>query len=111
MAKNTTKNTTPENEIVAEFVIGEDGKITTEAKENTTTTVIVKKDGSVETITNVEEKNEKTNHTEGMKPNPMNFVNNLEYMGKGMLGIFAVIGIIIVSVYLLAKIGVKKNND
>ena len=36
---------------------------------------------------------------------PMEFVNNLHYMGKGMLGIFIVIGIIIVAVYLLSRIG------
>ena len=41
--------------------------------------------------------------------NPMAFVENLKYMGQGMLGIFIVIGIIILSVYLLAKIGKKKN--
>ena len=37
--------------------------------------------------------------------NPMAFVENLKYMGQGMLGIFIVIGIIILAVYLLAKIG------
>ena len=42
---------------------------------------------------------------------PMNFVNNLGYMGKGMLGIFVVIGIIIASVYALAKIGNKSNKQ
>ena len=40
---------------------------------------------------------------------PEEFGNNLHYMGKGMLGIFIVIGIIIVSVYALSKIGKKKN--
>ena len=39
--------------------------------------------------------------------NPMAFIENLKYMGQGMLGIFIVIGIIILSVYLLAKIGNK----
>ena len=37
--------------------------------------------------------------------NPMAFINNLHYMGKGMLGIFIVIGIIIISVYLLSRFG------
>ena len=41
--------------------------------------------------------------------NPMAFIENLKYMGQGMLGIFIVIGIIILSVYLLAKIGKKKD--
>ncbi len=43
--------------------------------------------------------------------NPMAFINNLKYMGQGMLGIFIVIGIIILAVYLLAKIGKKNDNQ
>ncbi len=43
--------------------------------------------------------------------NPMAFVNNLKYMGQGMLGIFIVIGIIILAVYLLAKVGNKKDEQ
>ena len=39
--------------------------------------------------------------------NPMAFIDNLKYMGQGMLGIFIVIGIIILAVYLLAKLGNK----
>ena len=42
--------------------------------------------------------------------NPMAFVENLKYMGQGMLGIFIVIGIIILAVYLLAKIGKTGDN-
>ena len=38
---------------------------------------------------------------------PEGFLAALPYMGKGMLGIFIVIGIIILSVYLLAKIDKK----
>ena len=110
MSKNTKDMEKNESEIVAEFVIGEDGKITTEAKEDTTTKVIVREDGTVETETVVATE-EKTDLFEGMHWQPYNFVKNLEYMGKGMLGIFAVIGIIIVSVYLLAKIGIKKRED
>lgn len=34
---------------------------------------------------------------------PMNFVNNLSYMGIGMLGIFVVIGIIIVATVIINK--------
>ena len=33
--------------------------------------------------------------------NPSNFVDNLGYMGAGMLGIFVVIGLIIVTTYVL----------
>ena len=34
----------------------------------------------------------------------MNFVNNLPYMGKGMLGIFVVMGVIILSIVVLGRI-------
>lgn len=43
-----------------------------------------------------------------MQFNPMNFVYNLEYMGVGMLGIFVVIGIIIVATMLINKLANKK---
>ena len=32
---------------------------------------------------------------------PMNFVENLHYMGSGMLGIFVVIGLIVVTTFAL----------
>ncbi len=35
---------------------------------------------------------------------PMNFVTNLSYMGKGMLAIFVVIGVIIAVTMLLQRI-------
>jgi len=38
----------------------------------------------------------------------MNFVDNLYYMGVGMLGIFVVIGIIIVATTLINKFANKK---
>ena len=38
-----------------------------------------------------------------MNFNPAAFVENLKYMGVGMLGIFIVIGIIILSVVVLNK--------
>lgn len=38
-----------------------------------------------------------------MEFNPMNFVSNLSYMLKGMIGIFVVIGIIILITVLLNK--------
>lgn len=40
---------------------------------------------------------------------PMEFVNNLRYMGEGMLGIFIVMGLIIGSILLLNRLyGGKK---
>lgn len=35
---------------------------------------------------------------------PMAFVDNLKYMGLGMLGVFAAIGIIVGLTYLLNKV-------
>lgn len=41
--------------------------------------------------------------------NPMNFVLNLYYMGVGMLGIFIVIGVIILVTMILNKVTEKKD--
>ena len=38
---------------------------------------------------------------------PMNFVNNLGYMATGMIGIFVVIGVIIVATTVINKIASK----
>ena len=38
-----------------------------------------------------------------MQFNPMNFITNLKYMGLGMLGIFVVIGVIILVTVILNK--------
>jgi len=48
-----------------------------------------------------------------MEFNPQNFVDSLQYMGKGMLGIFAVMGVIILSIVLLGYIfgRAPKNKD
>lgn len=45
--------------------------------------------------------------------NPMNFVENLRYMGLGMLGIFIVMGVIIAFTAILDKItsGKKDSED
>lgn len=43
-----------------------------------------------------------------MNINPMNFVSNLYYMGVGMLGIFIVIGAIVLLTMFLNKITTKK---
>ena len=41
----------------------------------------------------------------------MNFVHNLYYMGMGMLGIFIVMGIIILVTIALDKAASKKNDN
>lgn len=33
---------------------------------------------------------------------PMNFVNNLQYMGIGMLGVLMIVGIIMISTYIIS---------
>lgn len=43
--------------------------------------------------------------------NPMNFVENLKYMGVGMLGIFIIVGIIIASTYLIGYFANKIPDD
>ena len=42
-----------------------------------------------------------------MQINVLAFTQNLRYMGLGMLGIFAVIGVLVLSVYLLRLIDKK----
>ncbi len=42
---------------------------------------------------------------------PMNFVNNLGYMGIGMLGIFIVIAVIILLTMLLNAVTTKKKKQ
>lgn len=43
--------------------------------------------------------------------NIMNFVYNLKYMGVGMLGIFIVIGVIVLITMFLNKITEPKKDD
>lgn len=42
---------------------------------------------------------------------PMNFVNSLQYLGKGMLGIMVVMGVIILATMLLNKLASGKKKD
>ena len=42
-----------------------------------------------------------------MKFDPMEFINNIGYMGKGMLGIFIVIGLIVILTMILNKVTSK----
>lgn len=39
---------------------------------------------------------------------PIQFVNNLKYMGVGMLGVFIIIGIIIAATYIIGRLNAKK---
>lgn len=43
-----------------------------------------------------------------MNFNPMAFVENLKYMGIGMLGVFMIIGIIVVATYAIDRISSGK---
>ncbi len=42
---------------------------------------------------------------------PMNFVENLSYMGIGMLGIFIVMGTLIIGTAILNKVTNRKKKD
>ncbi len=46
-----------------------------------------------------------------MNFNPMNFVDNLYYMGTGMVGIFVVIGVIIGFTVILNKVSTMKGKS
>ena len=46
-----------------------------------------------------------------MKFLPMNFVNNLVYMAAGMVGIFLVMGVVILLTYTLNKLLSGKSKD
>ena len=47
----------------------------------------------------------------GLVFEPLNFVKNLSYMGIGMLGVFMIVGIIILATYAIAKFTCGKKND
>lgn len=38
---------------------------------------------------------------------PINFINNLKYMGVGMLGVFIIVGVIIASTYIIGAVTAK----
>ena len=46
-----------------------------------------------------------------MNFDPIQFVNNLKYMGIGMFGVFIIIGIIIAATYAVGSINFKKPKD
>jgi len=46
-----------------------------------------------------------------MEFNPINFVENLKYMGIGLLGVFVIIGIIIGATYAIAKFSAPKDGE
>ena len=46
-----------------------------------------------------------------MNFNPMAFVDNLKYMGVGMLGVFIIIGIIIGAIYAISALSNKKSGQ
>lgn len=46
-----------------------------------------------------------------MNFDPMGFVANLKYMGIGMLGVFIIVGIIILAAYAIGKFTGNSSND
>jgi 1,4-dihydroxy-2-naphthoate octaprenyltransferase len=47
--------------------------------------------------------------------NPAAFIDNLSYMGVGMIGVFMIVGVIMVATYLIpritSKLGSKGDNE
>ena len=48
---------------------------------------------------------------ENLQFDPMAFVNNLGYMGIGMLGVFMIIFIIVIATYAIGAIGAPKDEN
>ena len=46
-----------------------------------------------------------------MSFNPMGFVENLKYMGIGMLGVFIIVGIIIAATYAIGAVSSAASKD
>lgn len=46
-----------------------------------------------------------------MNFHPQGFVDNLKYMGVGMLGVFIIVGIIMVATYLIGKLTSGKSKE
>ena len=46
-----------------------------------------------------------------MNFNPVEFVSNLKYMGVGMLGVFIIVGIIILATYAIGKLTERFSDD
>lgn len=65
----------------------------------------------VDTLTSAAEDEGAENDAPKMIFEPLNFVKNLSYMGLGMLGIFIVIGVIIIATALLNKLFKDKKED
>ena len=42
---------------------------------------------------------------------PINFVKNLTYMGVGMLGVFLIVGVIVLATYAVGKLTAPKSQD
>ena len=42
---------------------------------------------------------------------PVKFIENLKYMGIGMLGVFLIVGIIMASVYVIGSLKSKSNEE
>ena len=94
-------------------LISEDGVQDTPAPD---TTEIVENNTGAEVTTEVEGTTEIEGTTEvedsklELVCEPVRFVENLEYMGAGMLGIFIVIGLIVITTAILNKVTSPRKN-
>ena len=46
-----------------------------------------------------------------MKPDIMQFVYNLKWMGIGMLGVFMIVAVIMIATYVTGKLTAPKSDD
>ena len=102
LAENIPEDTVPEN------AIGDIAAITDTVTEDATAEDTPAED--VDTEDNIA-KDDIADDTKKMIFEPLNFVKNLNYMGLGMLGIFIVIGVIILATALLNKLFKDKKEN
>ena len=105
--KSLEEKTAPKT--VFEVTIDKDGNIETSGNSEFETSITVNEQGEV--VINSNEAKKDTEESIKIDFKPEEFVNNLGYMGKGMLGIFVVIGTIIGAVHLLGLFGKKKDKQ
>lgn len=85
------------------------GEAITEAVTQAVTEVFTSAETAVESVT--EMVTEAVEAVASGSFNPSAFVDNLKYMGAGMVGIFLVIGAIILAIVLLGKLTDKKDSE
>ncbi len=97
----------------AEIVTGASTEEITEAVTEAVTEVTTQAGAATEAVTEgiTEAVTEAVTAISSGSFHPMAFVDNLKYMAAGMVGIFIVIGAIVLTILLLSKLTDRKKND